>query len=58
MRHSFVSLLSASGIRIEDISRLVGHRGSFALALPQPDAGSAYAGVRSSPRHNAVMSLS
>ncbi|OZM83616.1 tyrosine recombinase XerC [Pseudonocardia sp. MH-G8] len=25
LRHSFVSLLSASGIRIEDISRLVGH---------------------------------
>ena len=28
MRHSFVSLLSASGIRIEDISRLVGHSGT------------------------------
>ncbi|WP_449063725.1 site-specific integrase [Planomonospora algeriensis] len=26
MRHSFVSLLSASGVPIEDISRLVGHR--------------------------------
>lgn len=25
LRHSFVSLLSASGVRIEDISRLVGH---------------------------------
>jgi integrase len=25
MRHSFVSVLSASGVRIEDISRLVGH---------------------------------
>jgi integrase len=29
MRHSFVSLLSDSGVRIEDIARLVGHaRGS------------------------------
>ena len=28
MRHSFVSLLSASGVRIEDISRLVGHSGT------------------------------
>jgi integrase len=26
MRHSFVSLLSDSGVPIEDISRLVGHR--------------------------------
>jgi integrase len=26
--HSFVSLLSASDVRIEDISRLVGHSGS------------------------------
>ncbi|GAA1626212.1 hypothetical protein GCM10009744_12600 [Kribbella alba] len=25
MRHSFVSLLSSSGVPIEDISRLVGH---------------------------------
>ncbi|KAA9375198.1 tyrosine-type recombinase/integrase [Microbispora cellulosiformans] len=25
MRHSFVSLLSASGVPIENISRLVGH---------------------------------
>ncbi|MHA6631988.1 tyrosine-type recombinase/integrase [Pseudonocardia sichuanensis] len=25
LRHSFVSLLSASGVRIEDIARLVGH---------------------------------
>jgi integrase len=25
LRHSFVSLLSANGVRIEDISRLVGH---------------------------------
>jgi integrase len=28
LRHSFVSLLSASGVRIEDISRLVGHSGT------------------------------
>lgn len=27
MRHSFVSLLSDSGVAIEDISRLVGHKG-------------------------------
>ncbi len=27
-RHSFVSLLSASGVRIEDVSRLVGHSGT------------------------------
>jgi len=25
LRHSFVSLLSSKGVRIEDISRLVGH---------------------------------
>jgi integrase len=25
MRHSFVSVLSASGVKIEDIARLVGH---------------------------------
>ena len=25
LRHSFVSLLSSNGVRIEDISRLVGH---------------------------------
>jgi integrase len=25
MRHSFVSVLSASGVRVEDIARLVGH---------------------------------
>jgi site-specific recombinase XerD len=31
-RHSFVSLLSASGVRIEDISRLVGHSGTAANA--------------------------
>lgn len=28
MRHSFVSLLSDNGVRIEDISRLVGHKGT------------------------------
>jgi integrase len=28
LRHSFVSLRSASGVRIEDISRLVGHSGT------------------------------
>jgi len=28
LRHSFASLLSASGVRIEDISRLVGHSGT------------------------------
>jgi integrase len=28
LRHSFVSLLSQSGVRIEDISRLVGHSGT------------------------------
>lgn len=28
LRHSFVSLLSASGVRIEDISRPVGHSGT------------------------------
>jgi integrase len=28
LRHSFVSLLSAAGVRIEDISRLVGHSGT------------------------------
>ncbi len=28
MRHSFVSLLSDSGVRLEDISRLVGHAGT------------------------------
>lgn len=28
LRHLFVSLLSASGVRIEDISRLVGHSGT------------------------------
>jgi Site-specific recombinase XerD len=28
LRHSFVSLLSASGVRVEDISRLVGHNGT------------------------------
>ncbi|WP_328998148.1 hypothetical protein OHA18_27285 [Kribbella sp. NBC_00709] len=28
LRHSFVSLLSSSGVPIEDISRLVGHVGT------------------------------
>ncbi|WP_433296145.1 tyrosine-type recombinase/integrase [Pseudonocardia sp. CA-142604] len=28
LRHSFVSLLSASGVRIQDTSRLVGHSGT------------------------------
>jgi integrase len=28
LRHSFVSLLSRSGVRTEDISRLVGHSGT------------------------------
>ncbi|AWS42258.1 hypothetical protein DKM19_13720 [Streptosporangium sp. 'caverna'] len=28
MRHSFVSLLSDSGVPIEDIARLVGHSGT------------------------------
>jgi integrase len=32
LRHSFVSLLSASGVRIEDISRLVRHSGTAANA--------------------------
>jgi site-specific recombinase XerD len=32
LRHSFVPLLSASGVRIEDISRLVGHSGSGVTA--------------------------
>jgi integrase len=29
MRHSFVSLLSDSGVPLEDISRLVGHAGTI-----------------------------
>lgn len=33
MRHSFVSLLSASGLGIEDISRLVGHQGTAVTEL-------------------------
>lgn len=33
MRHSFVSLLSASGVGIEDISRLVGHKGTNVTEL-------------------------
>lgn len=27
LRHSFVSLMSAAGVPLEDIARLVGHRG-------------------------------
>lgn len=33
LRHSFVSLLSASGIPLEDISRLVGHSGTHVTEL-------------------------
>lgn len=33
LRHSFVSLLSASGIPVEDISRLVGHSGTQVTEL-------------------------
>jgi integrase len=33
LRHSFVSLLSASGLGIEDISRLVGHQGTHVTEL-------------------------
>jgi len=33
MRHSFVSLLSESGLGIEDISRLVGHEGTHVTEL-------------------------
>lgn len=33
MRHSFVSLLSESGLGIEDISRLVGHKGTHVTEL-------------------------
>ncbi|MBB4931272.1 integrase [Lipingzhangella halophila] len=28
LRHSFVSLMSDSGVRLEDIARLVGHSGT------------------------------
>jgi hypothetical protein len=27
MRHTFVSVLSANGVKVEDIARLVGHKG-------------------------------
>jgi len=33
MRHSFVSLLSESGIPLEEISRLVGHKGTQVTEL-------------------------
>jgi integrase len=33
MRHSFVSLLSDSGLGIEDISHLVGHKGTQVTEL-------------------------
>ncbi|WP_326824381.1 hypothetical protein [Streptosporangium sp. NBC_01756] len=33
MRHSFVSLLSNSGVPIEDISRLVGHRNTVVTEM-------------------------
>jgi integrase len=33
MRHSFVSLLSDSGVPIEDISRLVGHRSTIVTEM-------------------------
>ena len=42
LRHSFVSILSAHGVRIEDISDLVGHRGTTS---PSPSTG-----TRSGPR--------
>ena len=38
MRHSFVSLLSDSGMRIEDISRLVGHSGTATTERGLPPA--------------------
>jgi uncharacterized NAD-dependent epimerase/dehydratase family protein len=33
MRHNFVSLLSDSGVPIEDISRLVGHRNTVVTEM-------------------------
>ncbi|MCI2420228.1 site-specific integrase [Saccharopolyspora sp. K220] len=33
MRHSFVSVMSASGVRVEDIARLVGHGGTRVTEL-------------------------
>ena len=33
LRHSFVSLLSDAGVRLEDISQLVGHRGTTVTEL-------------------------
>jgi integrase len=33
LRHSFVSLLSDSGVPIEEVSRLVGHRSTLVTEL-------------------------
>lgn len=33
MRHSFVSIMSASGVSLEDIARLVGHSGTRVTEL-------------------------
>lgn len=33
MRHSFVSVLSDNGVRLEGISRLVGHKGTRVTEL-------------------------
>lgn len=33
MRHSFVSVMSASGVPVEDIARLVGHNGTQVTEL-------------------------
>ncbi|MEV6232913.1 hypothetical protein AB0L88_34110 [Saccharopolyspora shandongensis] len=33
MRHSFVSVMSASGVPVEDIARLVGHSGTRVTEL-------------------------
>ncbi|WP_440070044.1 hypothetical protein [Streptosporangium sp. OZ121] len=38
MRHSFVSLLSDSGVPLEDIARLVGHRGTAVTGAGLPEA--------------------
>lgn len=39
LRHSFVSLLSDSGVPLERISRLVGHRGTRGLPQAAPAGG-------------------